>query len=219
LVFSWADYSLAIPSVSAPSNIPEFLVDRINFGSKFCVWVGVPIAPMNFLPGHIGCPLQVLYSQCCESQLRSLPLILGCLLYPKSLAHSQDALLLPIPTSYRFLLILKTNWQSLLSLLTSDPEPFPFLTPSPLPPSSLHLPPIPPLSKIQASSFGLSFCLVSLGLWSLAWVSCALKLISIYKWVVIIYFLLGLGYLTQDDIHKIHPFTEKFMMSLFLITE
>jgi hypothetical protein len=31
--------------------------------------------------------------------------------------------------------------------------------------------------------------------------------------------LLGLGYLTQDDILKFHPFAAKFMMSLLLIAE
>ncbi|EDL00034.1 mCG141415 [Mus musculus] len=36
---NWASYWLAIPSVSAPSLIPAFIVDRINFGLKV-LWVG-----------------------------------------------------------------------------------------------------------------------------------------------------------------------------------
>jgi hypothetical protein len=38
-VSSWACYWLAIPSVSAPSPMPAFLVDRINFVLKV-LWVG-----------------------------------------------------------------------------------------------------------------------------------------------------------------------------------
>lgn len=50
-VSSWSGYCLAIPSVSALSSIPAFLVDRIEFGSKVCAWVGVPIVLLEFLPG------------------------------------------------------------------------------------------------------------------------------------------------------------------------
>jgi hypothetical protein len=35
---SWASYWLTIPSVTAPSPVPMFLVDRINFGLKV-LWV------------------------------------------------------------------------------------------------------------------------------------------------------------------------------------
>ena len=38
MILSWAHYWLAIPSVSAPSHVPAFLVDRIRFGSKV-LWV------------------------------------------------------------------------------------------------------------------------------------------------------------------------------------
>jgi hypothetical protein len=41
------------------------------WGRKFCGWVGVPIALLGFLPGSRRWPLQVLYSQCSESQPRA----------------------------------------------------------------------------------------------------------------------------------------------------
>ena len=45
-VSSWAGCRLEVPSVSAPSPVPAFLVDRIHFGLK----VGVPIISLGFLP-------------------------------------------------------------------------------------------------------------------------------------------------------------------------
>jgi hypothetical protein len=48
-VSSWAGYWLAIASVSAPSPVPAFLVDRKIWGGKSCGWVGVPIAPVGFI--------------------------------------------------------------------------------------------------------------------------------------------------------------------------
>ena len=47
-VSSWADYKLAIPSVSTPSPVPAFLVDGVNFGLK----IGVPIVLLRFLSGY-----------------------------------------------------------------------------------------------------------------------------------------------------------------------
>lgn len=41
------------------SSIPAFLIERINFASKFSEWVG-----------YRRWPVQVLYLQCCEAQLR-----------------------------------------------------------------------------------------------------------------------------------------------------
>ena len=46
-VSSWAGYWLAILSVSAPFPVPEFLVERINFGSKI-LWVGSNILSVIF---------------------------------------------------------------------------------------------------------------------------------------------------------------------------
>jgi len=45
-----------------------------------------------------------------------------------------------------------------------------------------------------------SYKLDSLGLWIVAWLSFILQLISNYKWVHTMFFFLGLGYLTQDDL-------------------
>ena len=56
---SWAGYWMAIPSVSAPSPVSAFLVDRINFGLKVFWMVGVSIALLWFLPGYRKWPLQV----------------------------------------------------------------------------------------------------------------------------------------------------------------
>jgi hypothetical protein len=79
-VSGWAIYFLAIPSVSASSTVPIFLVGRINFGSKvLCGWVDVSITPLGLLPGYGRYieSLHVPYPHCCESHLRSSPLILG----------------------------------------------------------------------------------------------------------------------------------------------
>ena len=66
-------------------QILTFLGEKINFGSKVCGWVDVSIAPLGFLPGYRRWPLQVPHPQCCVSQLRSPPLTLGHLPYPRSL--------------------------------------------------------------------------------------------------------------------------------------
>jgi hypothetical protein len=47
---------------------------------------------------------------------------------------------------------------------------------------------------------GLPLWLGSLSLWYISWVSCNLWLISPYQWVHTMHVLLGLDYLTQDDI-------------------
>ena len=38
-ISSWAGYWLAIPSLSVPSCVPAFPIDRLNFGLKV-LWVG-----------------------------------------------------------------------------------------------------------------------------------------------------------------------------------
>ena len=119
-ISSWADYWLAIPSVSA--SMPAFLVDEINFGLKF-LWMGWYLYRSNRDPLW---PPQVTCLQCSESQISSPPLILGCLPY-RSLSHPGDVTHLIIPISYRFPLIFITFHLCLLFLLTPDPEsPIPF---------------------------------------------------------------------------------------------
>jgi hypothetical protein len=85
---SFSGYSLATPSVSAPFPSPASLVERINFGWKFCGRVGVPMDPLEFLPGYRRWPLYVPYPHCCEAQLRLPPFILGHLPCPRSLSLS-----------------------------------------------------------------------------------------------------------------------------------
>ncbi|EDL27184.1 mCG144766, partial [Mus musculus] len=106
------------------------------------------------LPGYKRRPLQVPYPQCCQSQLRTSPLILGHLCYPRSLSLPGDAPYIPTPVSCRFPFILVAIWPSLVSIPIPDPE-LPFPSPLPLPPSSLSSFALmailfPLLSKIQA---------------------------------------------------------------------
>jgi hypothetical protein len=56
--------------------------------------------------------------------------------------------------------------------------------------------------------------LAPLVLWSIAWVSCILSLISTFKWVHSIHGLWGLCYLTQYDGLKIPPFACKSTIQL-----
>lgn len=117
-----------------------------------------------FLPGYRRWPLKVLYPQCCESQLRSPPLILVCFCYPRSMFLPGDASpQLPTLVSCRFPFLLMVIRPSLQSLPTSDPEPSLHLPLHSLshPVPSLHLPLMiilfPILSKSQASFWGLTF--------------------------------------------------------------
>jgi hypothetical protein len=80
-------------------------------------------------------------------------------------------------------------------------------------PSSFQFPPWNCPLWVLCSPFSLRFkhahlclnsCLVSLVLWSVAWVSYILWLIFIYKWVHTMYDFLALGYFTQDNILKIY---------------
>jgi hypothetical protein len=118
---------------------------------------------LAFLPGYRRWPLQVPCPQCCEPQLRSPPLILGSLSYPRSLVHPGDA---PPPASlppsvadfYSF------SWPSgCLSCPTLILNTYPHspLHPLSLPGPSLHLPLMtilfPLVSEIQASLLVPSF--------------------------------------------------------------
>jgi hypothetical protein len=67
----------------------------------------------------------------------------------------------------------------------------------------------PLLSEIQTSSLVLPSCLASWGLWNVVWVFSILWLITTYKGIHAMSFLLGLGYFTQYDILKFHPFAWK----------
>jgi hypothetical protein len=58
--------------------------------------------------------------------------------------------------------------------------------------------------RCKHSLLCLPSCLASLGLCSVAWVSCTLWLISTYKWVYTIHVLHEQGYLIQCGILKIH---------------
>jgi hypothetical protein len=92
-----------------------------------------------------------------------------------------------------------------LSLSTPDPEPpfpFPFPPPTQFPASIclLWLFHTPFLLRFKHLRLDLPSCLAPLGLWSVAWVSCTSWVVSTYQWVHTMQVLLGLGYLTQDDI-------------------
>ena len=113
------DHSLTLCSIP----ILAFFVRRINLGLKV-LWVGAPIAPLGFLPGY----RRFYINHCCESHLKSPPLILGSLPYPRSLTPPLD----PNPSSCRIPFILV----ALLSLSTPDRE-LPPLPPYLLPPSFL----------------------------------------------------------------------------------
>jgi hypothetical protein len=103
-ISSWVSYWLAISSVSAPSPMPEFLIDRINFGLKI-LWVGWCFYHSTGGPAWLTYrrwTLQVPYPQCSESQLRSPALNLGHLPYSRSLTHPGDGPYLLTPGSCRF---------------------------------------------------------------------------------------------------------------------
>jgi hypothetical protein len=204
-VSSCASYWLVIPSVSTPSPVPAFLVDRINFGWSFCRWVGVPITPLGFLL------LQVPYPQCFESQFH-IPIDSWVPPLSQVAVKFWGCSYLPIlpPVICKFLFILMVIWQSLLSLPIPDSEWPPLSFPSPLPLSSLH--PFAsydysiPSSKWDSSILACAFLL---GFVECTWLSCILWLRSIYKWIHTTHVLLELHYLTQDDILKFYSFACK----------
>ena len=100
-----------------------------------------------------------------------------------------------------------------ISPLHLIPQPGCPLNPLTHPVPSLH-PPLmsillPFWERLKHPSLGSLFYLASLYVWIVAWLSCILWLISTYKWVHTMHVLLGLRYLTQDDILKFHLFAIK----------
>jgi hypothetical protein len=89
-ISSWAGYCLAILLVSTPSPVPAFLVDRIQFVSKFYVWVGIPVAPVGSCWATGVNLFRFAIPNDMSHSLRSLLLILGCFPNLSSLAHPQD---------------------------------------------------------------------------------------------------------------------------------
>ena len=113
-------------------------------------WVGVSIVPLGFLSGLRKWSLQVPYSQCSESQLRSPPLILEHLPCPR------PGIILEIATTTSPLSAVDFHSFAWPSGHFSCPSPHLISPPFQLP--SLHLPPMtisfPLLSEIQTSSLG-----------------------------------------------------------------
>jgi hypothetical protein len=106
---------------------------------KFSEWVGVPIDPLGFFPVCKRWPLQFPYPPCLESQLRSHPLILGSLYYPRSLAGPKDAASHPLHLSaahFHSFSWLSDHLSCLSPHLVLNP-PFP-LSLSSLPPSAFY---------------------------------------------------------------------------------
>lgn len=98
------------------------------------------------------------------------------------------------------------------ALPTSDSPHFPsYLLFHPIP--SIHSPLIsisfPLLVKIQASFLGPSF-FGFFGSVVIAQLSCTFWLVSTCKCVHIMHVLLGLGYITQNNIFQFHPFRQRF---------
>ena len=110
-VNSLEDYWLTSPLGSDPSPVPTFLIERINFASKFSEWVG-----------YRGWPVQVLYPQYCESQLRLPPIDSWVSSLSKVSVMSSRCPLLLTPSSYRSPLILMAIWPFLLSFPKPDHE-------------------------------------------------------------------------------------------------
>jgi hypothetical protein len=152
---------------------------------------------------------------------KAISLILWCLTYASTLSFPGDLFYLLIPIC-RFSFILLALWPSLLCLPKPDSEvthPHFHLV------HFLHLLLLTTSlnlrfkTRFKHSHFYLPSCLGSLVLWSVAWISFILWLISTYKWVHTMHILLGLGYLTQDDVLRYIHVPAKFMMPLLLITE
>ena len=112
--------------------------------------VGVSIVPLGFLSGLRKWSLQVPYSQCSESQLRSPPLILEHLPCPR------PGIVLEIATTTSPLSAVDFHSFAWPSGYFSCPSPD--LTSPPFQVPSLHLPPMtilfPLLSEIEASLLG-----------------------------------------------------------------
>ena len=93
--------------------VPAFLADRITFEMKvLCVdWCPCLATADGLFRFH----LQVPYSQCCESQIRSPPLILECPRISQVSVSSWRCPYLLTSISFRFPFIFMDIWTSLLS--------------------------------------------------------------------------------------------------------
>lgn len=116
----WADYCLAISSVSAPFTIPAFLVDRINFVLNVLCVGHYPYCS-TWVPAWPHAP----FLQCCVSQLRIPPLIVGQLHYLRSLSLPGDA---PLDPSF------SASVADFYSLSWVFSNPLPLLIPNQNPP-------------------------------------------------------------------------------------
>jgi len=91
-----------------------------------------------------------------------------------------------------------------------DPVLTTILLPSPTQvPLSLCLPWLFCPMGLKHPHLDLPSCWTSYSLWVVPWIFCTFWLIFTYHWVHAIHGLLGLGYLTQDDIFWFHPFACK----------
>jgi hypothetical protein len=190
-VSRWASIDWLFPqSLLHPQSLHFFTQNKF--------WIESFVGELMSLLLHWGSclatsSLWVPYPQCCESQLRSPHWFLGTSPIP-GLCLILEMLLSPHTISCRFPFIFIDIYPSLLFLPTPDPEhpipplhnPFQFL-----PPICLMTILFPLLSEIQASSLVPSFLFSFFGLWSVAWVSCILWLISTYSWVHIMHVPLG----------------------------
>jgi hypothetical protein len=183
LKLGWLLDSHSLSFCSTPNPCISCRQD-IFLGWKFCGWVGVPMALLGFLPGHGRQPPQALYLQCCES-LRTHPLILECCPYPRSLSLPGGVSYLPLPSVADSI-----HFHGHPDITPAPPHTWPFIPPlvswstpplSPLPPSASQNYSIP--SSQRGSSVCHLSCTAFLGLWSVAWVSCILWLMSTYKWI------------------------------------
>jgi hypothetical protein len=172
----WASYWLAVPSVFAPSTIPLFLIDRTSLASMFCRWVGVPITPLGFLPGHRRQLPEAPYPQCCESQLRTPSLILEASPIPGLCLFME---MFPFPLPCHLQTSIHSHGHSAIPL--APPHTW-LWKPQFCSSNCLSRPFHSPFQVwLKPPCFCPSSCPASLGLWSIAWAPCVLQLISTYK--------------------------------------
>jgi hypothetical protein len=231
------------------SPVVSFLIDRIDFESKV-LWVGlcylsvhwcsclatggglfdfhvpnaVVIPTDSWVPVLLSCyrrwALRFPCPQCCGHSYW----FLGTSLIPEPSLVLEMSNTFPQPpvqisiSSHGYLPIFPVPPHNLL--WTSHFPPNPLSNPIPI----LHLPLMailfPFYVRFKHDHLWLPFCLASLGLWSVAWVTCILWLISTNKWVDIRHILLRLSYLSQDIV-KCLPFACKihdiFVVSSYMV--
>ena len=84
-VSSLCTHWLVIPSISAPSLSLYILQAGTFLDGRFCGWVGVPLLPLEILPGYRKWPFQSPYPQLLGSHPGSLPYPPRSLTHPRSL--------------------------------------------------------------------------------------------------------------------------------------